>query len=125
MLASPFRVAVFLLVEQESKTNKTAIDRNATITMDFKYLFFILLIVLYPVLDYVETVHAPSLQLNSNHFKFKAICNSSNCSCAIGAGDPLITSRPALFFGKAMKSRMLSAPPNKEQRRSKPKAKPA
>ena len=35
-----------------------------------------------------------------------------------------MTSRPALFFGKAMKSLMESAPPKSEQKRSNPKAMP-
>jgi hypothetical protein len=42
----------------------------------------------------------------------------------MGEGESIITSRPELFLGKAMKSRMLSAPPNREQSRSKPKAMP-
>lgn len=33
---------------------------------------------------------------------FILICSSSNCACAIGEGASIITSRPELFFGKAM-----------------------
>ena len=50
--------------------------------------------------------------------------NSSNCAGSIGEGPSSITSRPALFFGKAIKSRIESTPPNNEQSRSKPNAKP-
>lgn len=35
-------------------------------------------------------------------YKFVLIFNSSNCACANGDGESIITSRPALFFGKAM-----------------------
>jgi hypothetical protein len=50
--------------------------------------------------------------------------NSSNCACAIVEGLSIITSRPELFLGKAIKSLITSAPPNKEHKRSKPKAIP-
>ena len=59
------------------------------------------------------------------YFKSNFICNSSNCASAIVEGDSVITSRPILFLGKAMKSRMLSCPPNNEQSLSKPNANPA
>ena len=70
------------------------------------------------------------MQINIEFFSiffycFRAIWSSSSCSWAIGAGLPLMTSRPLLFLGKAIKSRMLSAPPKSEQRRSKQKASPA
>lgn len=50
--------------------------------------------------------------------------NSSSCDWSIAEGASSITSRPALFFGKAMKSRIDSEPPNNEHKRSKPNAKP-
>ena len=50
--------------------------------------------------------------------------NSFNCASSMVAGASIITSRPALFYGKAMKSRMTSAPPRIDTNLSKPKAKP-
>ena len=40
MLASPFSVVVFLLVEHESKINKAASDRNATNMKDTTFFIF-------------------------------------------------------------------------------------
>jgi hypothetical protein len=50
----------------------------------------------------------------------------SSCSCfsSIVEGASSITSRPLLFLGKAMKSRILSLPPRIAQSRSNPKAIP-
>ena len=60
-----------------------------------------------------------------DYLDFTSMQSSSSCSWLMGEGDWLMTSRPELFFGKAMKSRMESAPAKMEQRRSKPKARPA
>src|SRR4051794_20460280 len=48
------------------------------------------------------------------------ICKSSNCLSSIVLGASSITSLPELFFGKAIKSRMLSVPPRIAHKRSKP-----
>lgn len=50
--------------------------------------------------------------------------SSSSCSCSTREGASIITSRPELFFGKAMQSRMLSSPAKSETSLSKPKAIP-
>lgn len=48
--------------------------------------------------------------------------SSSNWVSAIGAGASTMTSRPALFFGKAMKSLMESAPPEERTETVKPES---
>ena len=50
--------------------------------------------------------------------------SSSSWDWSIMDGESIITSRPWLFFGKAMKSRMDSLPANSVQTRSKPNARP-
>ena len=50
--------------------------------------------------------------------------SSSSWVWSILDGASIITSRPWLFFGKAMKSRMDSLPANSVQTRSKPNARP-
>ena len=50
--------------------------------------------------------------------------SSSSWIWSISEGESIITSRPWLFFGNAMKSRMVSWPPKRAQTRSKPKARP-
>lgn len=50
--------------------------------------------------------------------------SSSSWDWSIMDGESIITSRPWLFFGKAMKSRMDSLPANRAQTRSKPNARP-
>src|SRR5690554_4204697 len=57
-------------------------------------------------------------------FTFSIIDNSSNCALSMVAGASIITSRPELFLGNAIKSRMVSCPPKIATKRSKPKAKP-
>jgi hypothetical protein len=54
----------------------------------------------------------------------RTIPNSSNCAAEIADGESIITSRAELFLGNAMKSRMDSLPPNREQSLSNPKAMP-
>lgn len=46
--------------------------------------------------------------------------NSSNCFWSTAEGASNITSRPELFFGKAIQSRMLSSPAKRLTQRSKP-----
>lgn len=46
--------------------------------------------------------------------------NSSSCFWSIAEGASSITSRPELFFGNAIQSRMLSNPANKLTQRSRP-----
>ncbi len=50
--------------------------------------------------------------------------SSSSCASASGDGASIIMSRPLLFFGNAIKSRIESDPPNSEHMRSKPNAIP-
>ena len=52
------------------------------------------------------------------------IPNSSNCSLSTVEGALIITSRPALFFGKAIQSRLLSTPAKIETNQTNPKAIP-
>ena len=52
-------------------------------------------------------------------------CNSSSCLGSSSPGASSMTSRPLLFFGKAMQSRMLSRPAMRLTKRSRPKARPA
>lgn len=56
---------------------------------------------------------------------FIAILSSSNCSLSTIDGAFIITSRPELFLGKAIQSRMLSNPAKRATNRSNPKANPA
>ena len=67
-----------------------------------------------------------ALQIESScrSIYFNLMFSSSNCFVSIGVGAGSIVSRPALFFGNAMKSRMLSQSLNTAHRRSKPKAMP-
>ncbi len=50
--------------------------------------------------------------------------SSSSCLASIFDGASSITSRPLLFFGKAMQSRMLSRPAKRLTQRSRPYARP-
>ena len=54
-----------------------------------------------------------------------AICSSSSCFWSMAEGASSMTSRPLLFFGKAMQSRMESRPAIMLTKRSRPKARPA
>src|SRR5580693_5743566 len=69
--------------------------------------------------DHLCTFHKLSLSLVFNRIE-------SSCSClsSIVPGASSITSRPLLFLGNAIKSRMLSLPPRIAQSRSNPKAMP-
>ena len=58
------------------------------------------------------------------NFGFTFIHSSSNWDSAKIEGALSITSRPELFLGNAMQSRIESNPANIETRRSKPNAKP-
>ena len=50
----------------------------------------------------------------------RSIINSSNCFWSTREGASSITSRPELFLGKAIQSRMLSRPAKSETQRSRP-----
>ena len=62
---------------------------------------------------------------NRHDFRSSLICNSSSCLSSMNDGASSMTSRPLLFLGNAMQSRILSRPANMLTKRSKPKANPA
>lgn len=79
---------------------------------------------IYKILFYLNDLADPS------HFGYEfapstLIASSFNCPADIVEGESIITSRPELFLGNAMKSRIESAPPKIEQSLSKPNAIPA
>ena len=55
---------------------------------------------------------------------FSKILSSVSCFISIFDGESIITSLPELFFGKAMKSLMLSSPPSIAHNLSNPNATP-
>ena len=72
-----------------------------------------------------ENAARPKLKIYRYFFSFFiSIPSSSSCSCFIEEGVSIMISRAWLFFGKAMKSRMVSEPPSMAAHLSKPKAMP-
>src|ERR1700722_4228491 len=79
--------------------------------------------------DKIEPGQSPPNDLRFLHklslpLVFNCIDSSSSCLSSMVPGASSMTSRPLLFLGKAIKSRMLSLPPRIAQSRSKPKAIP-
>ncbi len=68
--------------------------------------------------------HCQICILNHCFVATTAIPSSLSCSFSTDEGASIITSRPALFLGKAIQSRMLSNPAKIETNRSNPKAIP-
>jgi len=71
------------------------------------------------------TLYAEDKHKKVNYFKASFSCSSSSCVWSMEEGASSITSLPELFFGKAIKSRMLSLPPSMAHSLSKPKSKAA
>ena len=68
--------------------------------------------------------YSPKMARAFRNIYFNLMFSSSNCLGSMGVGAGSMVSRPALFLGNAMKSRMLSQSLSTAHKRSKPKAIP-